>query len=248
MSLQICRECKNTISSEAVACPSCGCPVRENLAKDIGNKTKQKSRMFGWLGLIAFLMSNFIPAILAPLVILAGLVFAVFAINQGSKIFGGIVFLLCIVQVWGIANHFSGLNGTLGITNPKEIEETTAQKYSTADLTLPANTMQIIEQKCEREWPNDFSMRAYCQKQQKEGVATLNNGQPATVSRNAFTIIRAKCATEWPQDFNMRAYCEKKQYEAYDALQTSASDTPKKGACAEKWPNDYHMRQYCESK
>jgi hypothetical protein len=48
--------------------------------------------MNGVLALVAFLMSNFIPAILAPLVVLVGFVFATLELGRGSKLFGGIVF------------------------------------------------------------------------------------------------------------------------------------------------------------
>jgi hypothetical protein len=204
--------------------------------------------MYGWIALIAFLMSNFIPAIIAPLVILVAFVFAVLEINQGSKTFGWIIFALCVLQGWFIADHFGGLSGRLGIINQKQIEETTAKKYSATNLNVSSDADQTIEQKCAEEWPNDFRMRNYCQKGQREGVAALSQGQPASVSQDAFVIIRGKCAEEWPRDFKMRAYCEKQQYEGYHALQAATVDETKRRSCAQQWPNDYRMRQYCERK
>jgi hypothetical protein len=192
-------------------------------------------------------MSNFIPAILTPIIVLAGFVFSALEINRGSKFFGGITFALCALQTWFIADHFSELSGSLSITNPQQIEEMTAKKYTAIDLEIPANTNQIIEQKCTQEWPSDFRMRAYCQQQQREGVAALNRGRPNSVSQDAFAIIRGKCANDWSRDFNMRAYCENQQYESYYTLQGNTQNQSQRGACAQQWPNDYHMRQYCES-
>lgn len=191
-------------------------------------------------------MSIFIPAILAPLVVLAAFVFAALEINQGSKIFGGIVFALCVLQAWFIADHFGGLSGSLGITTPEQIEKTTATKYSAANLNVPSDANQIIEQKCAEEWPNDFRMRRYCQEQQLQGMAVLSKGQPPSVSHDAFIVVRGKCAEEWPRDFRMRAYCETQQYESYRALQASSGAETQRGRCAQQWPNDYRMRQYCE--
>lgn len=247
-----CKECGHDVSTEAAACPSCGCPQQAITAvaeSSTSTTTKgRKSHMYGWVALIAFLMSNFIPAILAPLVVLVAFVFAVLEINQGGKTFGGIMFALCVLQAWFIADHFGGLSGSLGITSPKQIEETTAKKYSSTDLNVPSDAAQTIEQKCAEEWPNDFRMRSYCQDQQREGVAALSQGRPASVTQDAFGIIRGKCADEWPRDFKMRAYCETQQYDGYHALQAATVDETHRGACAQQWPNDYRMRQYCESK
>lgn len=245
-----CKDCGHDVSTEAAACPSCGCPQQSTPAVAESSKatTKRKSHLYGWVALIAFLMSNFIPAILAPLVVLVAFVFAVLEINQGGKIFGGIMFALCVLQAWFIADHFGGLSGSLGITNPKQIEEATARKYSATNLNVPSDADQIIEQKCAEEWPSDFRMRRYCQEQQREGIVTLSQGQPASVSQEAFVIIRGKCAEEWPRDFRMRAYCEGQQYDGYHALQAATPNQAQRGACAQQWPNDYRMRQYCESK
>lgn len=77
---------------------------------------------------------------------------------------------------------------------------------------------RIIKEHCTREWPDDFAMRAYCEKKQREGLATLKLGKPNDISEEDFQVIRSKCAREWPDDFAMRAYCEKKQFEAIREL------------------------------
>jgi hypothetical protein len=202
--------------------------------------------MYGVIALIAFVMSNFIPAILAPLFVLVGFVFAVFEFNQGNKSFGGIVLALCALQAYFIADHFYGVSGSLGLTNPKKVDELTAKRYATTSLLIRSEANQIIEEECARKWPNDFSMRRYCQDQQNKGVAALSHGRPVSISEDAFTIIRGKCAQDWPRDFEMRAYCEGKQYSGYSALQGNTPDEGQSGSCAQRWPDDYEMRQYCE--
>lgn len=244
-----CRDCGRGVSTEAAECPSCGCPQRTAPSADPATtSTKKLSRVYGWIALTSFLMSNFIPAIIAPLVLLPALISSLLEINRGGKLFGGIMVALCVIQAWVIADHFGGLSGTLGITNPRQVEKAMATKYSSAELNLPANTEQIIEHKCADEWPNDFRMRSHCEEQQRDGVATLQQGQPAFISSDAFIIIRGKCAQERPRDFRMRVHCESQQYEGYRALQTSTAGDPQKGRCAQQWPNDYRMRQYCERK
>ena len=250
MALQKCRECGHDVSTEASACPSCGCPRIPALKPvEIEQPTATKtSHIFGWIALISLLMSNFIPAILAPFFVLSGFILAALEIGRGGKSFGSIAFALCALQAWAVADHFGGLRGSLGITNPRQIEENTAQKYSAVNADIPSSVIQIIEQKCANEWPNDFRMKSYCQEQQRQGVAALGQGRPEAVSQDAFVIIRGKCAQEWPTDFKMRAYCQSQQYNGYYALQQTTPSSTVRGGCAQQWPNDYRMRQYCESK
>ena len=82
---------------------------------------------------------------------------------------------------------------------------------SAADPPLASEAVAIIRITCEKEWPDDFRMRAYCQTRQ-EGVAALRQ-RPMTVSP-AHITIRTKCATEWPTDFRMRNFCEEQQLKA----------------------------------
>lgn len=43
---------------------------------------------------------------------------------------------------------------------------------------------QMLRDKCEREWPDDFRMRDYCEKQQREGFQTLHDKQDRPALRN----------------------------------------------------------------
>ena len=239
-----CNECGKDVSTEALACPACGYPQKSKATI----ASKLQSRIFGWVALIAFFMSNFTPAILAPLIVIIAIVFAAIEFKQGGKKFGGILLLLCLLQVWFIADHFGGLSASLGLTTPKQIEERAAQKYENVDLSLPNNSDQIIQEKCSGEWPTDFNMQQHCKKQQQAGISKLAKGMPSDIPSDTFRIIRGKCTTEWPRDFNMRSYCESQQYEGYRSLQMSGQNNASRARCAQKWPNDYKMRKYCENK
>lgn len=81
------------------------------------------------------------------------------------------------------------------------------ESYSEADA--------VIQQHCEREWPDDYAMRAYCIEQQKTAVGELKQGRPSDVPEEVFQQIRRKCAREWPDDYAMRQYCEEQQVTAY---------------------------------
>ena len=81
-----------------------------------------------------------------------------------------------------------------------------------------AGAAAVIQKHCEREWPDDFSMRAYCIEQQEKALAELKRGRPADIPEDIFHRIRRKCAGEWPTDFNMRQYCEEAQVKAYRKL------------------------------
>jgi hypothetical protein len=77
---------------------------------------------------------------------------------------------------------------------------------------------KVLKEKCVSEWPTDFSMQAYCQRQQREAVQDLARGKPQDIPENQFSIVRSKCSAEWPTDFSMRAYCERQQFEAIRKL------------------------------
>jgi hypothetical protein len=77
---------------------------------------------------------------------------------------------------------------------------------------------QVLRQKCQREWQNDFRMQEYCQRQQREAIRALSRGKPQDIPEGQFAIVRNKCAGEWPDDYRMREYCERQQYEAIRKL------------------------------
>lgn len=78
-----------------------------------------------------------------------------------------------------------------------------------------ADAEAVIRHHCEKEWPDDFSMRAYCIEQQRDALNKLKEGSPQNVPNDVFKGIRQKCASEWPDDYAMRVYCESQQLEGY---------------------------------
>jgi hypothetical protein len=69
--------------------------------------------------------------------------------------------------------------------------------------------------KCAKDWPTDFSVRAYCEEKQREALATLRSRSMTTPDQRT---IRSKCAVEWPEDYSVRNYCEERQLEALRQL------------------------------
>lgn len=241
MALIKCKECDNEVSESSPACPKCGHPTPNATEKKISHSS-------GWISLASVAMANFIPAILAPIFILSGLIFASKELNAGGKKFGTFVLCLSLLQGWFVLDHFGNISGSLGITTAKDIDNRVATQYATASLNLPSNWQETAKNKCNEEWPSDYRMQQHCFTKQSDGAKTLSKGSPQDVDSKAFRVIRGKCAEEWPRDFNMRAYCEQKQYDAYRALNIAQTNDSLRNRCAQKWPNDYNMRKYCETK
>ncbi len=80
----------------------------------------------------------------------------------------------------------------------------------------------VIRRHCERQWPDDYSMRNYCTNQQREALAILKQGRPDDIPEEVFARVRSKCAAEWPEDYGMRQYCEKQQFDSYRELERGA--------------------------
>ena len=77
-----------------------------------------------------------------------------------------------------------------------------------------SNEEAILQKYCEDEWPEDFSVRAYCVSTQREAVISLKQGKPGDIGQTEYNIIHVNCEAEWPKDFSVRAYCEETQFEA----------------------------------
>jgi hypothetical protein len=92
-----------------------------------------------------------------------------------------------------------------------------ADRQARTTLELPSQTIAsaAARSKCAKEWPDDFSMRAYCENQQREALAKLRD---RVMNTGDMRTIRNKCATDWPDDFNMRNYCEEQQLKALGVL------------------------------
>jgi hypothetical protein len=88
-----------------------------------------------------------------------------------------------------------------------------AQTATASATALPpiASAAGVIRAKCTKDWPDDFQMRAFCEKQQTAALTTLH--QRTMTSPDQLTI-RNTCARDWHDDFQIRSVCEEKQLEA----------------------------------
>ena len=102
-----------------------------------------------------------------------------------------------------------------GSTEPIEKDQLPIPDLSSGQNDEYANAEEIIDRHCEQEWPDDYSMRAYCLKEQREALEELKRHNPTDIPGDVFNSIRAKAAAEWPNDFSMRLYMEKEQVESY---------------------------------
>lgn len=125
-----------------------------------------------------------------------------------------------IDEILGFAARATKPSIASAIASESPIEDT--QK---SPLVLPsaeaddyADAAEVILKHCAREWPDDYSMRAYCIEQQQMALAELKRGRPSDVPEEVFRRIRRKCAGEWSVDFTMRQYCEEEQIKAYRKL------------------------------
>jgi hypothetical protein len=92
-----------------------------------------------------------------------------------------------------------------------------AQTTSAAPGPTPA--LAIIQAKCEKDWPADFQMRAFCEKQQLEAVQHIAARSAAgTMQTTNGQRIQTKCARDWPSDFQMLNVCVEQQLKALAGL------------------------------
>jgi len=124
-----------------------------------------------------------------------------------------------------------------------------------------------IREFCANKWPNDYSMREYCENEQGKANRKLFDiaRKKGLVKNDRLSVspkggdhekIIIRCMNKWEKsrfqtyDFTMVVYCIEQQFEAYDKTTRSGTEkatTGIKGFCANKWPNDYGMRDYCEN-
>jgi hypothetical protein len=104
-------------------------------------------------------------------------------------------------------------DGTWLYANSKDDNDKSEQ-----DEYLKAET--IFKETCKKDWPDDFSTRAFCESQQRDAVKKLKDGKPKDISDEEYSIIHSKCAKDWPNDFTTREFCEKQQFEAVRKLKT----------------------------
>ena len=89
-----------------------------------------------------------------------------------------------------------------------------------APFDTSASYVGLAKQFCAKEWANDFSMQAYCVKQQAKGM--LQFKAVSDELGKAIEPALEQCTEEWTKDrlpdFAMIGYCASKQAEAYRSL------------------------------
>jgi hypothetical protein len=80
---------------------------------------------------------------------------------------------------------------------------------------IVGTVLTIVRTKCAKDWPDDFRMRAFCEKQQIEALQKIAARNDAgTMKTPAGRVIRNKCMQDWRDNFKMANYCEEQQLKA----------------------------------
>jgi hypothetical protein len=82
-----------------------------------------------------------------------------------------------------------------------------------------ANAETIIDKHCEQQWPDNYSMRAFCIEQEERAVEQLRSGRPTDIPDDVFRKIRRHSAGQWPTSFSMRLFMEQQEFQSYRKLQ-----------------------------
>jgi hypothetical protein len=82
-----------------------------------------------------------------------------------------------------------------------------------------ANSQTIIEKHCEEQWPDNYSMRAFCIEQEERAVEQLKESRPPDIPEDIFRRIRRHAAEQWPDQFSMRLFTEQKEFKSYRKLE-----------------------------
>jgi hypothetical protein len=119
------------------------------------------------------------------------------------------------------ASEYEDLVAALARTIPEETSAVEAPEHESTPLANTdgySDSEEILKRYCEARWGDDYSMRAYCENEQREAVAKLRAPRPDDVPPGVFAKIRANAASRWPEDYSMRVYFENEQTEAYRKL------------------------------
>src|SRR6056297_2930092 len=86
-----------------------------------------------------------------------------------------------------------------------------------AGVGLTQSSEATIRSKCTAEWPGDFEMQSYCQRQQQQAVRELQqlHATNGGIPQKAFRTALRSCVQDWPNDYEMQAYCLRQQIRGY---------------------------------
>ena len=77
------------------------------------------------------------------------------------------------------------------------------------------NNDDEIKSYCEKQWPDDYSMRVHCIKEQREAKEDIENFKPLDIPEDTYKRILRKAISEWPTDYTMQVHSRNEQIEAY---------------------------------
>jgi hypothetical protein len=111
---------------------------------------------------------------------------------------------------------------------------------------------EIIKDKCNQKYPDDFSMQKFCIDDQVKNVKKLEKENVYDIPSDVFDGIREKCCDKWNTDYSMRVFCESEQSKKftllenydYSAIPYDVEETIK-SKCINKWAGDYGMQKFC---
>ena len=100
----------------------------------------------------------------------------------------------------------------------EDIKETVNNSKTKKAEKSNNNVDDKIKSYCEKEWPDDYSMRVHCIKEQRIAAKEIEKERPADIPENIFSRILEKAISEWPTDYTMQVHSRNEQIEAYREL------------------------------
>lgn len=128
------------------------------------------------------------------------------------------------------------------------------QQLNARNGGVPVDAYRVASGRCVTDWPGDFSMQAYCLRQQLAGYAAVSRGPSSplvTVTSQEAAVIARGCSLDWSTDYSMQAYCQRQQVEGLAFIRNRPPTVPAStwgrlvNACELEWRNDYSMQAYC---
>ena len=106
------------------------------------------------------------------------------------------------------------LKDMLPVSEPQPIR---AKNGPAVDKQVPDRDV-AIKSYCEKQWPDDFSMRMHCIKEQKNSYVEMQELKPSDIPTEIFEGIVKKAVHEWPEDYTMQVHSKEEQMNAFREL------------------------------
>lgn len=107
------------------------------------------------------------------------------------------------------------INRSLKELLPKGKEGKSSAKQNVKRTNKSSDNDDGIKSYCEKQWPDDYSMRVHCIKEQREAKQDIENFQPKDIPEDIYNRILEKAISEWPTDYTMQVHSRNEQIEAY---------------------------------